>query len=85
MLGKAVDYHGHRCPLDSDDEYVDGNPWARLREDPRLVALCQRIESDWEQQAGRLRASLALYDVDEVLAPVIAWAEKAAAKPAQDD
>jgi hypothetical protein len=50
----------------------------RVRGDPRPIALCNQIETDLEQQADRIRSTLAGYDVDELLATVIEMAEKGA-------
>jgi TolB-like protein len=54
------------------DNDVTESPWPRFAEDPRYVSLCERIEADLAQQAERIRSTLARYEVDELLAPLMA-------------
>ena len=76
MLRKAVDYHYLvRCQVLLDDR--TWFPWWRLENDPRMITICQRIEADLEQQGNRVRSMLAEHDVDELLAPLMAFVEKA--------
>jgi TolB-like protein len=91
MLQKAVDYHWRMsCNATPSLFYVDAgmpqqldqynnSPTARLKDDPRVIELCERIEADLEQQANRIRTMLAKHDVDELLAPLMAMAEEAVA------
>ncbi|MDH4031001.1 MAG: tetratricopeptide repeat protein, partial [Chromatiales bacterium] len=74
MLRKAIDYHYRSSPCDPDNQDVF-EPWERLLDDPRLIVLCRRIEADLDQQTERIREILSRYDVDELLAPVMAFAE----------
>jgi hypothetical protein len=46
-----------------------------LGEDPRVVELCDRMQSDLDRQAERIRKLLARYDPDELLAPLMAMVE----------
>jgi hypothetical protein len=60
-------------------ERFNGPKASRLNDDPRIIALCERLEADLEQQASRLRKMLAEHDIDELLAPLMALAEAAVA------
>ena len=51
-------------------------PWERLREDPRLIDLCDQMQADLDYQADRLRKLLGRYDMDELLAPLMAMSEE---------
>jgi tetratricopeptide (TPR) repeat protein len=79
-----------RCGTDEPLFYVDSymplefdqfnnSPTTRLKGNPRVIALCQQVEADLEQQANRIRTMLAQHDFDELLAPLIAMAEEAVA------
>ena len=97
MLRKAVDYHwrwfscGNDESSDAELFYTDAvmpnlfnsSPTARLSGDPRIIALCERIEADFEQQANRIRKMLAERDIDELLSPLMALADDAAADAEQ--
>ena len=72
MFRKSVDYHGHYSCADDLSDYP---PWDRLGEDPRVVELCDRMQSDLDRQAERIRKLLARYDPDELLAPLMAMVE----------
>jgi len=88
MLQKAVDYHlGRSCGTERSLFYVDAgmphqfdqfrsSPAARLKDDPRVIELCERVDADLAQQANRIRTMLAKHDVDELLAPLMAMAEE---------
>jgi tetratricopeptide (TPR) repeat protein len=69
MFGKAVDYH-----LRDDCGWLDMPAWERLKDDPRVISLCERMATDREQQAERIRNMLAEHDVDTLLAPLMAMA-----------
>ena len=69
MLEKAVDYHARWPVIDARERLY--SPWDRLRDDPRFIRQWGRMEMDLEQQAQSIRAILARYDVDELLAPLI--------------
>jgi len=56
-------------------DQFNSSPAVRLKDDPRIIALCERVEMDLEQQAKRIRAMLAKHDFDELLAPLMAMAE----------
>ena len=72
MFRGSVDYHGrYSCA----DDTIDYPPWDRLGEDPRVVELCDRMQSDLDRQAERIRKLLARYDPDELLAPLMAMVE----------
>jgi TolB-like protein len=91
MLQKAVDYHlvvpcrmipslfvvDWRMPHQFDQ--FRSSPAARLKDDPRMIALCERVDAEFEQQAIRVRKMLAEHDFDELLAPLMAMAEEAVA------
>ena len=64
-------------PIEFDQ--FNNSPTTRLKGKPRVIALCEQVEADLEQQANRIRAMLAQHDLDELLAPLIAMAEEAAA------
>jgi TolB-like protein/Flp pilus assembly protein TadD len=97
MLRKAVDYHERWLSCSNDESsdaelfYTDAvmpnlfnsSPTARLGDDPRIIALCERIDADLEQQASRIRKMLAEHDIDELLSPLMALAEDAAADAEQ--
>lgn len=73
MLRKAVDYH----LLESCKEgMISGPPWDRLHDDPRLIELCEEMQAGLDQQAERLRRLLGRYDMDELLAPLMAMVEE---------
>lgn len=74
MLRKSVDYH-QRAGCEDETNY--GARWDHLRDDPRFIDLCQRMETDMDQQTQRLRAMLARYDMDELLAPLMALKQEA--------
>lgn len=92
MLRKAVDYHWRWASCDIEEpsdttlfftedvmrNLLDSSPSARLGNDPRIVALCERIEADLELQANRIRKMLAEHDIDVLLAPLMVLAEEAA-------
>jgi TolB-like protein len=69
MLKKAVDYHARWPVLDA--KYRFYSPWDRFRDDPRFIRQWSRMEADLGQQAESIRAILAQYDVDELLAPLM--------------
>ena len=71
MLRKAVDYHMRES---CEDGMISASSWGRLRDDPRLINLCERMQADLHQQAERLRKLLRHYDMDELLAPLMAMA-----------
>ena len=73
MLQRAVNYHW-RGPCDDGDELAWYWPFGRLSNNPRLIAICERIEADLSQQALRVRSMLAQHEFDELLAPLIAMA-----------
>ena len=73
MLRKAVNYHMRES---CDGGMLTEPPWDRLQDDPRLIDLCERIQADLEQQAERLRNLLGRYDLDELLAPLMAMKEE---------
>ena len=75
MLQKAVDYH-LRISCNWWEILLVQSPWSRLRDNPRLIALCDRMEADLDQQADRVRTMLAEHDIDELLAPLMALAEE---------
>lgn len=77
MLKKAVDYHARWPVMDAEDRFY--SPWDRLRDDPRFIRQWGRMEADLQQQAKSIRAMLAQYDIDELLAPLMTAAEKEAA------
>ena len=54
---------------------LNSSPLAQLRNDPEIIALCERIEPGLEQQANRVRKMLAEPDNDELLAPLMALAD----------
>jgi tetratricopeptide (TPR) repeat protein len=97
MLRKAVDYHWRwlSCSNDEPSETAlfftedtmpilfSSSPVARLGDDPGVIALCERIDADFEQQANRIRKMLAEHDVDELLSPLMALADDAAADAEQ--
>ena len=66
MLRRAVDYHWRGTVLYDDLELY--SPWQRLRDDPRFVAELDRMQADLDQQARRIRAMLAQYDIDTLMA-----------------
>jgi len=90
MLRKAVDYHWRWLSCSkgepsgttlffTDDvmpNLFNSSPTARLGEDSRIIALCERIEADLEQQANRIRKMLAEHDMDVLLAPLMALADE---------
>jgi len=78
MLRKAVDYHLRWMVLDERWPFEDQaeSPLNLLRDDPRYVAQVDRMEADLDQQARRIRNMLAQYDIDELLAPVMALAQE---------
>ena len=78
-----------RCGMDEPLFYVDSymplefdqfnnSPTTRLKGNPRVIALCEQVEADLEQQANRIRTMLAQHDFDELLAPLMAMVEEAA-------
>jgi len=69
MFEKAVDYHQR-----DDCDWLETPAWERLKDDPRFISLCERMEADLEQQAERVRTMLATHDVDVLLAPLMAMA-----------
>jgi len=79
MLQKAVDYH-LRISCNWWEILLVQSPWSRLKDNPRLIALCERMEADLEQQADRIRTMLAEHDIDELLAPLMALAEETVAE-----
>ena len=76
MLEKAVDYHS-RWPVIKEKTRIH-SPWERLRDDPRFIRQWRRMETDLVQQAKSIRAILAQYDIDELLAPLMADLERPA-------
>jgi TolB-like protein len=70
MLNKAVDYHLRDRDLDSESRLY--SPWARLRDDSRLISQLNRMQTDLERQADAVRAMLSRYDIDELLEPLAA-------------
>ena len=83
-----------RCGTDEPLFYVDSymplefdqfknSPTTRLKGEPRVTALCEQVEADLEQQANRIRTMLAQHDFDELLAPLMAMADEAAANTKQ--
>ncbi len=69
MIEKAVDYHQR-----DDCDWLETPAWDLLKDDPRVISLCERMEADLEQQAERIRTMLATHDVDVLLAPLMAMA-----------
>jgi len=75
-----------RVTLDVDecfdaDGYSKGlDLWAALRPDPRFQKLFERCEAERVRQQESIRALLASRDLDVLLAPIMAMAEKAKAK-----
>ncbi len=69
MIEKAVDYHQR-----DDCDWLETPAWELLKDDPRVISLCERMEADLEQQAERIRTMLATHDVDVLLAPLMAMA-----------
>jgi len=80
MLRKSYDYHGLMpCSALESGLYLEiaaASPWSRFAEDSRYQSLCRRIDDDRIRQADRIRAMLAQYNVDELLAPLMAMAQK---------
>jgi tetratricopeptide (TPR) repeat protein len=76
MLRKAVDYHYTESYQASDcSANNDEIEWlARRMDNPRALALCERMAADWQQQADRVKSMLAEHDIDELLAPLMALA-----------
>jgi TolB-like protein len=71
MFLKAVDYH------DIDDcAWLSDPRWKRFADDPRVISACERMATNFEQQAERVRTMLAQYDVDALLAPLIQMASE---------
>jgi TolB-like protein/tetratricopeptide (TPR) repeat protein len=79
-----------RCGTDEPLFYVDSymplefdqfnnSPTTRLKGNPRVIALCEQVEADLEQQTNRIRTMLAQHDFEELLAPLMAMAEDAVA------
>jgi TolB-like protein len=52
------------------------DPFAALRSDPRFQKLHDRCIADWERQCEVIRARLAEHDLDVLLEPLVALAEK---------
>ena len=75
MLSKAVDYHMRDS---CEDGMLSEAPWNRLHDDRRFIDLCDEIQADLDQQAERLRKLLGRYDLDQLLAPLMAMAEEGA-------
>jgi TolB-like protein len=71
MLRKSYDYHGLVTCSEYEDT-VTASPWPRFADDPRYISTCERIQADLDRQTETIRALLARYDVDELLAPLIA-------------
>jgi TolB-like protein/cytochrome c-type biogenesis protein CcmH/NrfG len=78
MLRKAVDYHLRLT--EADEHYMIHSPWKRMEDDPRYIAQLERMRADLDQQAERIRTMLAQYDVNELVAPVMALAQEAHAE-----
>ena len=79
MLRKSYDYHGLiRCS--EIEQLIDASPWIRLASEPGYISRCERVEADLNQQAEQVRALLARYDVDELLAPLTALVENSPGK-----
>jgi len=74
---RSLFYVDSHMPLQFDQ--FNSSPAARLKDDPRIITLCERIEADLEQQANRIRAMLAKHDFDVLLAPLVAMAEEGVA------
>jgi TolB-like protein/Tfp pilus assembly protein PilF len=77
MLRNAVNYHSRGTAIFDNaiwNKHQKSSAWFRLREDPRFIALIDRMQADLDQQAVRIRAMLAKHDVDALLAPLIALA-----------
>jgi TolB-like protein/thioredoxin-like negative regulator of GroEL len=69
---KAADYHNL-----SDCEWLDDPEPNPMKEDPRVIAACEQMQQEFEQQGERVRAMLAQYDVDTLLAPLMSLVENA--------
>lgn len=73
MLRKSVDYH---MRVSCQDDMTNEPPWDRMHDDPRFLDLCSQMQADLDSQADRLRKLLGRYDMDELLAPLMAISEE---------
>jgi len=73
MLRKAVDYHS-LTPCSWREEFPASI--AHIQQDPRYISLCERIDAERAQQAQRIRDMLSKYDIDDLLAPLIALVDE---------
>lgn len=72
MLRKAVDYNLLvRCEQVLNDGWAMF-PWRTYRQDQRFMMLCGRGDAELDLQAVRVSALLGEYDIDELLAPLMA-------------
>lgn len=74
MLRKAIDDRSVDPII--NEIYTVYSPWQRLRDDPRFIVLWSRAQAELDRQAQGVRAMLAQYDIDDLLAPVMAQTEK---------
>jgi hypothetical protein len=70
MFLKAADYHNF-----VDCSALDAPEAQPMRDDPRVVSACRRMQNDFEQQSERVREMLAQYEVDTLLAPLMQYIE----------
>jgi TolB-like protein len=70
MFLKAADYHNF-----ADCSFLDDPDPQPIRDDPRVVSACKRMQNDFEQQSERVREMLAQYEVDTLLAPLMQYIE----------
>lgn len=68
MFLKAADYHNF-----VDCSALDAPEAQPMRDDPRVVSACRRMQNDFEQQSERVREMLAQYEVDTLLAPLMQY------------
>jgi len=74
MLRKAIDDRSVDPII--NEIYTVYSPWQRFRDDPRFILLWSRAQAELDRQAQGVRAMLAQYDIDDLLAPVMAQTEK---------
>jgi len=72
MFLKAANYHH----IDSCDWLKSPEP-SLFKDDPRVVAACNRMRDDMVRQSDRVRTMLHQYDVDTLLAPLMQYKEYA--------
>lgn len=83
MLGKAIDDRAVE-PIISEI-YTVYSPWQRLRDDPRFIVLWGRAQAELDRQAKGVRAMLAQYDIDNLLAPVMVQTDEPGIDGAGED